>query len=105
MKLRMNQRKLYQYFVKSNVDHETLIILAKSAKNLAGNGKFKTKRWKSLRIKIHRLGYRFVKIFKSIPYGYGMIFSLEIPNIWQKSGDFWFADFFLEIDMDFPKDF
>ncbi len=34
---------------------------------------------------------------------------LEITNIWKKSGDFWFADFFLEIfkkaDMDIPMDF
>ncbi len=36
--------------------------------------------------KIHRLGYRF-----------SMVFFLEIANIWQKSQDFWFADFFLEI--------
>jgi hypothetical protein len=33
-----------------------------------------------------------------------MVFLLEITNIWQKSQDFWFADFFLEIfkiQMDF----
>ncbi len=34
---------------------------------------------------------------------------LEITNIWQKSWDFWFADFFLEIlkkvGMDIPIDF
>ncbi len=36
--------------------------------------------------KIHRLGY-----------GFSMVFFLEIANIWQKSQDFWFADFFLEI--------
>ncbi len=36
--------------------------------------------------KIHRLGYRF-----------SMVFFLEIANIWQKSQDFWLADFFLEI--------
>jgi hypothetical protein len=35
---------------------------------------------------IHRLGYRFP-----------MVFFLEITNIWQKSQDFWLADFFLEI--------
>ncbi len=26
-----------------------------------------------------------------------MVFFLEITNIWQKSRDFWFAGFFLEI--------
>jgi hypothetical protein len=26
-----------------------------------------------------------------------MVFFLEITNIWEKSLDFWFADFFLEI--------
>jgi hypothetical protein len=26
-----------------------------------------------------------------------MVFFLEIINIWQKSRDYWFADFFLEI--------
>jgi len=38
-----------------------------------------------------------------------MGFFLEIKNIWQKSRDFWFADFFLEIfkkaGMDIPMDF
>jgi hypothetical protein len=26
-----------------------------------------------------------------------MVFFLEITNIWQKSQDFWFVDFYLEI--------
>jgi hypothetical protein len=26
-----------------------------------------------------------------------MVFFLEITNVWQKSQDFWFTDFFLEI--------
>ncbi len=26
-----------------------------------------------------------------------MVFFLEITNIWQKSGDFWFVDFFIQI--------
>jgi hypothetical protein len=35
-----------------------------------------------------------------------MDFLLETTKIWQKSRDFWFADFFLEIlKMDFPMDF
>jgi len=50
-------------------------------------------RCKSQRIKIHFLGNRFS--IDSIPWG--MVFCLEITNIWHKSENVWFADLFLEI--------
>jgi hypothetical protein len=50
-------------------------------------------RWKTKRIKIHRLGFRFSMDFKTDTLGYRFLF-LEITHIWQKSPDFWFADFF-----------
>ncbi len=52
-------------------------------------------RRKSQRIKIHRLAYRFSIEFSIHTPAYA--FFVEITKIWQKSRDFWFADFFLEI--------
>jgi hypothetical protein len=42
-----------------------------------------------------RLDYRFSIDFN--PYPSLWIFLLDITKIWQKSRDFWFADFILEI--------
>ncbi len=53
-------------------------------------------RQKSQRIKIHRLAYRFSIDFYIHTLAYGF-FLLEITKIWQKSQDFWFTDFFLQI--------
>jgi hypothetical protein len=46
-------------------------------------------------MKILRLAYRFSIDFEIHTLGFG--FFLEITKIWQKSRDFWFAEFFLEI--------
>jgi hypothetical protein len=53
---------------------------------------FDVQRWKSQRIKFHRLDYfyRFLN-----PYPSPWIFCMQITKIWQKFRDFWFEDFFL----------
>jgi hypothetical protein len=72
-----------QFLIQTNIESWSASLLSRVAQ-----------RWKSQRIIVHWLGYRFPLDFQITTL---LFFFLEIPNIWQKSRDFWFADFFLEI--------